>query len=67
MATKTEIMKFLMDHFINYDEDISTTDLWVIIDVLIDFLKTEPDQDRVYRVMNNIKALIKGVIFSEIP
>ena len=65
MVTKTEIMKYLLDHLIEYDEDIITTDLWVILDMLIDFLKNEPDEERSYRVMNNLKSLIKGVIATD--
>ncbi len=65
MHTKTEIMKFLLDHLINYDEDITVTDFWIICGMIIDFLNFEPDRDKQYRVMNNIKNLIKGVIATD--
>jgi len=64
---KTEIIKWFIDHIFenSYNPDFAIDDLWLILSALIEFLNREQDQETRERTMNNIRSMLKGLLYLE--
>ena len=63
MKTKEEIIQWLIDHQSDFI-DLAIQDIWIIFDEIITFYETEPNLERKELVMNNIRSLLKGMIYA---
>jgi len=61
---KTDIIKWFIDH-ISESLDFAIEDLWLILSALIEFLNREQDQETRERTMNNIRSMLKGLLYLE--
>ncbi len=64
MKTQAEMIEWFIKHQSLF-VDFAVQDIWIIVDMILNFYETEPDVERKEVAFNNIKFVLKGMFYAE--
>lgn len=62
---KTEIIQWLVGQIFESESEFALTDVWVIVSEVIEYVKREPNKQKQFQTLWNVRGILKQVLHAE--